>query len=95
MSLAIDHLRDSFTGSNVTLAYFYFSYKDIDSLSAEVVLRSLLRQLLMFFGGIPQQILELRQKTESQERPLQREDLEQVLQIACGNFDCTFLVIGR
>ena len=94
-SLAIDHLRDTFTSPKAALAYFYFNYQDSDGLSAEVVLRSLLKQLLLTRERLPEQIRELRRRTESQERALQREDLEQALLIACGDLDHTYVVIGE
>ena len=92
-SLVVDHLKDSLVNTKAAFAHFYFNYQDRDGLSAEIVLRSLLRQLLMFLAKLPKQILELHRRTQSQERPLQLEDLVQALQFICAEFDHTFLVI--
>ena len=92
-SLVVDHLNDSFATPKVGLAYFYFSYQNRDSLSAETVFRSLLRQLVVSCKELPKSVLELHQRTESKERPLQLEDLEQALSVACGYFDNIFVVI--
>lgn len=92
-SLVVDHLKSSLIDSKAAFAHFYFNYQDRDRQSAEMVFRSLLRQLVMVFTEIPKQILELHQRTESRARPLQLEDLEQALQSICGDFDHTFFVI--
>lgn len=89
----VDHLKESIVNTKAASAHFYFNYQDRDRLSAEMVLRSLLRQLLMFFAKLPKQILELHQRIDSQGRFIQLEDLEEALQSICGEFDHTFLII--
>ena len=92
-SLVVDRLRDSLLNTNAAFAHFYFNYQDRDRLSAEIVFRSLLRQILMLYAELPKYILELHRRTESQERPLQLKDLEQALLFMCADFDHTFLII--
>ena len=92
-SLAIDHLKDSCVNSSVALAYFYLDYQTSNSVLAEMVLRSILKQLSMLLPDIPRPVRDLRQRTESRERPLQSDDLVQAIVSTCEDFHHTFLVI--
>lgn len=92
-SLAIDHLRGACVNPKVALAYFYLNYQTSDSLLAELVLRSMLKQLSMLLPDIPRSVRDLCQRTESRDRPLQLEDLEHAIISVCENFDRTFLVV--
>lgn len=89
----VDHLKDSLVNTKAAFAHFYFNYQNRDRFSAEIVFRSLLKQLLIFCAKLPKQILELHRRAKSQERPLQLEDLVQALQFICADFDHTFLII--
>ena len=78
-SLVIDHLKDRNAQQGGFLAYYYFDYQDSASHSLEVVLRSLLKQLVLHKDDIPESVLNLFQKMETQQRMPHIEDLEQVL----------------
>lgn len=75
------------------LAHFYFNYQERRNQSSEVVFASLLEQLAMSKTEIPKPVLELRQRTESQQRDFQQQNLEHAILLMCADFDQVFIVI--
>lgn len=89
----IDHIKDVFVTPRVGLAHFYFNYQDRRTQSAEVVLASLLRQLAMSSLETPRPLVELHKRIESQQRQVQKQDLDQAILLICADFDRIFIVI--
>ena len=92
-SLVIDHIKDQDPDQNFTVAHFYYTYQDRETQTAELVLASILRQIIESEPELPKLILELHRRLESQQRQLQQEDLEQTLAAICANLEQAFIVI--
>ena len=92
-SLVIDHLRDTFLGQNVAVAYVYFDYQNQEYQTSENVTASILKQLVMAKPEVPQLLSEMHQRMKGQgRRPLQQ-DLEQATLAMCSTFNKVFVVI--
>ena len=92
-SIVVDYIKGRYPGRNAGVAYFYFNYQDERKQTAELVLASLLRQIIESRPEIPKPVSELYKRIESQQRQLQQQDLEQVILLTCANFKQIFIVI--
>ena len=91
-SLVIDNLRETFQDDQVGIAYFYFDYRNQENQSAEKVISSLLKQLVMTKAELPLAMHEFYSKFTGQRQP-QCQDLEDAMSAICRNLDRSFLII--
>ena len=92
-SIVVDYIKDRYPNRNAAVAHFYFNYQDGRKQTAELVLASLLRQIIESRPEMPKPVSELYKRIESQQRQLQQQDLEQAILLTCAGFEQTFIVI--
>jgi AcrR family transcriptional regulator len=77
----------------VAIAYFYFDYRDRDQQSPEIVVATLLRQLLSYDPSLPKLITDLYRKYQNQQKRAPLEELEGVFRDLCKAFQSVYVVI--
>ena len=92
-SLVVDRLRDALPAQNVVVAHLYFDYRVQDYQSAENMLASLLKQLVIPLPKLPEPVLELHKRLSNLEKRPQQLDLEQAIFSICEKYERVFIII--
>ncbi|KAI9812194.1 MAG: hypothetical protein M1827_004860 [Pycnora praestabilis] len=92
-SLVIDELKESATGLDRGVAFFYYDYRDQQNQTPANVIASILKQLAAFRSPLPNSIVDFHNHFERQRDSIQLKDLEAALSRLAGEFRQTFIVI--
>ena len=92
-SLVVDRLRDALSIQNIVVAHLYFDYRIQSYQSAENMLASLLKQLVIPLPKFPEPVLELHRRLSNLEKRPQQMDLEQAIVSTCEKYDRVFVII--
>ena len=92
-SLVIDRLREDFDNEKAVVAHVYFDYRDREHQSIEQVVSLLLKQAAAATQDLPQSVVDLYQRMQSQERYPYLQDLKQTLFKLCQKYGRVFIII--